>query len=98
MELELLVVVNSGTSTEPDVRWWYFCSAGEEEQLESIAVMYMKTYMLECTQPVLVSEFSLTVLTQIKCMIQSSTRNSILGIYGWILGIYGWIQLSTSCH
>ena len=32
-----------------------------------------------------------TVFIQIKRMIQSSTRNSILGIYGWI-------QLSASCH
>ena len=32
-----------------------------------------------------------TVLTQIKRMIQSSARNSILGIYGWI-------QLSASRH
>ena len=62
MELELLVVVNSGTSTEPDVRWWYFCSAGEEEQLESTTVMYMKTYMLECTQPILVSFLSMCTL------------------------------------
>ena len=76
MELEFLVVVSSGTSTEPEVRWWYFCSAGEEEQLESTTVMYMKTYMLECTQPILVSKFSLTILTQIKRMIQSSVFNS----------------------
>ena len=29
-------------------------------------------------------KLAVTVLTQIKRMIQSSARNSILGIYGWI--------------
>jgi len=31
MELELLAVVYSGTFTEPEVGWWYFCTAGEVE-------------------------------------------------------------------
>ena len=61
MELEFLVVVDSGTSTEPEVGWQYFCTAGEEELLESIAVIYVQTYMLECTQPILVNKISPTL-------------------------------------
>ena len=34
MELEfpvIMVIVHSGTSTEPEVRWWYVCTAEEVE-------------------------------------------------------------------
>ena len=61
MELEFLVVVSSGTSTGPEVGWQYFCTAGEEELLESIAVIYVKTYMLECIQLILVNKISPTL-------------------------------------
>ena len=48
----------------------------------------------DSTAPAIVSPqfpWHYTVFFQIKRMIQSSTRNSILGIYGWI-------QLRVSCH
>ena len=61
MELEFLAVVPSGTSTEPQVRVWNFCTAEEVERMESTAVRYLmqwmlpRPYTLECTQQALVS-------------------------------------------
>ena len=65
MELEypvrLLHQVSSWTSTEPDVGWWYVCTAEEVEWKGSTAVRYLiqwmlpRTYTLECTQQALVS-------------------------------------------
>ena len=60
MELEL---VADWMSTEPEVRWEYFCTAEEEEWMESTVVRYLMQWMLprpytsDCTQqmPVLVS-------------------------------------------
>ena len=60
MEPGFQALLNSGSSSEPEVRWWYFCTAGEVEWMESIAAIYlvkMKThtdFMLECIQPLLV--------------------------------------------
>ena len=61
MELEFPVQVSSGISTEPEVRWWYFCNAEEVEQKGSTVVWYLillvfsRPYTLECTQQALVS-------------------------------------------
>ena len=41
MELEFLVQLTSGTSSEPEVRWWYICTAEEVEWKGSIAVRYL---------------------------------------------------------
>ena len=41
MEVGFPARVVSGTSTEPDVRVWYFCTGGEVEQMESTAVRYL---------------------------------------------------------
>ena len=63
MELELILQgkVQTGTSTEPEVRWWSLCNAKEVERMGSIAVTYLiqcmlpRPYTLECTQQALVS-------------------------------------------
>ena len=61
MELEFPVQVNSGISTEPEVIWWYVCTAEEVERKGSTAVRYLillvlsRPYTLECTQQALVS-------------------------------------------
>ena len=61
MELEYPVQILDGISTEPEVRWRYFCTAEEVEWKGSTAVRYLillvlpRLYTLECTQPVLVS-------------------------------------------
>ena len=61
MELEFLAVVASGTSTEQEVIWRYFCRGGEVERMEFTAVRYLMSWMslrpytLECTQQALVS-------------------------------------------
>ena len=61
MELEFPVQVTTGISTEPEVRWWYVCTAEEVEWKESTAVRYLillalsRPYTLECTQQALVS-------------------------------------------
>ena len=41
MELEFLVQVTTWISTEPEVRWWYFCTAEEVEWKGSTAVRYL---------------------------------------------------------
>ena len=58
MELKFLVQMWGGISTEPEVRWWYVCTAEEVEWKESTAVRYLtltRPYTLECTQQALVS-------------------------------------------
>ena len=56
MKLDFPAMVNSGISTEPEVRWWYFCNVEEVEWMESTAVRYLTQWMLprpytfECTQ------------------------------------------------
>ena len=62
MELDFLVRGTSGTSTEPEVRWWYSCIVEEVEWRGSTTVRYLiqcmspRTYTLECTQQTLVSD------------------------------------------
>ena len=62
MELEFPAVVNSGISTEPEMRWWYVWTADEVERMGSTAVRYLiqwmstRTYTLECTQQAGVSD------------------------------------------
>ena len=41
MEVEFLAVLSSGTSTEPEIIWWYFCTGGEVEWMEFTAVRYL---------------------------------------------------------
>ena len=61
MKLEFLVVINSGSSIEPEVRWWYVCAAEEVEWRGSTAVRYViqgmltRPYTLQCTQRAVVS-------------------------------------------
>ena len=61
MELEFLVQVAGGISTEPEVRWWYVCTGEEVERKGSTTVRYLmqwrlsRPYTLECTQQALVS-------------------------------------------
>ena len=56
-----MLVIHSGTSTEPEVRWWYVCTAEEVEWKGSTTVRYLtqcmlpSPYTLECTQQALVS-------------------------------------------
>ena len=60
MEVGFLVREISGTSSEPEVRWWYFCIVEEVERKGSTAVRYLmqrllpKLSTLECTQQALV--------------------------------------------
>ena len=55
MDLEFPALVTSGISTEPEVIWWYFCTAEEVERKGSTAVRYLillvlpRPYTLECT-------------------------------------------------
>ena len=61
MELEYSVQAHGGTSTEPEVRWWYSCRGEEVERMGSTAVWYLmqqmisRLYTLEYTQEVPVS-------------------------------------------
>ena len=61
MEVGFSVMVGSGISSEPEVRWWYVCTAEEVEWKGSTAVRYLmqsmlpRPYTLECTQQALVS-------------------------------------------
>ena len=61
MELEFPAVVSNGTSTEPEVIWWYFCIGGEVERKEFITVGYLmkrvifRAHTLECTEKAWVS-------------------------------------------
>ena len=61
MKLEFPVGVASRVSTEPEVGWWYLCTAEEVEWKGSTAVRYLillvlsRPYTLECTQQALVS-------------------------------------------
>ena len=61
-ELEFLAVVTTGTFTEPEVTWWYTCTAKEVEWREPTAVRYLmqrmlpRPYTLACTI-LLVSHF-----------------------------------------
>ena len=41
MELELGVTNTSRTSTKPEVRWWYVCTAEKVEWKGSSAVRYL---------------------------------------------------------
>ena len=60
MKLCFPTLVISGTSTEPEVRWWYSCTAGEVVWQESTVVIYLikmdthADFMLECIWPILV--------------------------------------------
>ena len=62
MEVEFPVRVNSGISTEGEVRWWYVCTAEEVEWKGSTTVRYLillvlpRPYTLECTLQALVSD------------------------------------------
>ena len=62
MDLEFLALVGSGSSTEQEVRWGYFCTGGEVEWKEFTAVKYLmsrissREYTLECTQKALVKD------------------------------------------
>ena len=66
MELEFPVQINSGISTDPEVRWWYVYTAEEVERKGSTVVRYLillvfsRPYTLECTQQALVSGASVT--------------------------------------
>ena len=61
MELGFLAAVPSGTSTEQEVTWYYFCTGEEVERVESTAVRYLmqrithRPCTLECTRQMLVS-------------------------------------------
>ena len=77
MELEFPAVVNSGISTEPEVRWWYVWTADKVERMGSTAVRYLiqwmstRTYTLECTQQAGVSDIVCTLLffsTLLQCL------------------------------
>ena len=59
--LLMLHQVSSGTSSEPEVRWWYVWTVEEVEWKGSTTVRYLmqwmspRPYTLECTQQALVS-------------------------------------------
>ena len=61
MELEYPAVVASGIFTEPEVKWWFKCTAEEVEWMVSSAVRYLmqrmltRSYTLECIQQAVVS-------------------------------------------
>ena len=65
--------VRSGSSTEPEVRWWYAWTAEEVEWKESTAVRYLmqrmlpRPYTLECTQQALVSGYVLCSTAASSC-------------------------------
>ena len=61
MELEFPAVVASGIFTEPEVKWWFKCTAEEMGRMGSTTVRYLmqrmltRPYTLECIQQALVS-------------------------------------------
>ena len=83
MELEFKAVVANGTSTEPEVIWWYFCTGGEVERMEFTAVLYLikmvmiRAHTLECTQKVQVSGTCIQVLIWQRDKFSVSNRKSI---------------------
>ena len=74
MELGFLPVVASGTSTEQEVTWYYFCTGEEVERMEYTVVWYLMQRMLprpctlECTQEqVLVSGMHIYIPALFNC-------------------------------
>ena len=67
-KLKFLALVMSGTSTEQEIIWRYFCTGGEVERMEFTAVWYLiervmsRPHILECTQQALVSGTYILVL------------------------------------
>ena len=100
MELEFSALVTNRISTEPEVRWWYFCNVEEVEWMESTAVRYLiqwrlpRPYTLERTQQVMVSNTRLVWYTL-------ALFNYCHAAVDWIGGLDWWTDskiIFTHCN